>query len=248
MTKLFGEVLTLPLDSPTRRLAKLGGRAPWGSDFDVWFQTCVHRDAARRFPSAGGAVAALASSLGVLELAHTGRRIATRRVSTLLLAIEEPRSDLEAAVHTGAALARTRDAASRPGRGLSWAAGILLSSVTVAMAAFVILRRWPSPGPSTPAGMASLAATTALVPEPTNVFPSVSTPIPAAISSQDAPPTAAEFPPRLAVTQAAQLLSRAAPRARPAAQNRPAPVPSASASASPIPTSGRRTPDLYGER
>jgi eukaryotic-like serine/threonine-protein kinase len=61
---LFGEILSLPLASPTDRLRELGvANAPWHPAFDGWFARCVNRTASERFRSAGEAVRELAALL-----------------------------------------------------------------------------------------------------------------------------------------------------------------------------------------
>ncbi len=61
---LFGEILALPIDPPTARLAEAGLRAPWPHAFDAWFARCVARDPRERFTRAGEAVEGLAAVLG----------------------------------------------------------------------------------------------------------------------------------------------------------------------------------------
>ncbi len=65
LMQLFGEVMQLPLDTPTQRLSELERLPPWTPDFDVWFSRCVNRDRSQRFASAGAAVSALSDALGV---------------------------------------------------------------------------------------------------------------------------------------------------------------------------------------
>ena len=70
---LFAEILSLPLDAPSLRLAERGLPVPWPAAFDAWFQRCVWREPGARFASAGEAVQALALALGV-DLADRATR------------------------------------------------------------------------------------------------------------------------------------------------------------------------------
>ncbi len=70
LTALFGEVLSLPLASPSARLAQIN-RPPLPPAFDNWFFGCVNRDANQRFATAGQAIAALADIFRV-RLTATG--------------------------------------------------------------------------------------------------------------------------------------------------------------------------------
>jgi serine/threonine-protein kinase len=67
ISALFGEVLSLPLDTPTERLRELGREPRWQPAFDAWFARCVVRDASQRFSTAGEAARELARSLGVID-------------------------------------------------------------------------------------------------------------------------------------------------------------------------------------
>jgi serine/threonine-protein kinase len=60
---LFAQILTLPLPLPSQRLRDDGITLDVSAAFDGWLLTCLERDPARRFGSAGVAVAALERSL-----------------------------------------------------------------------------------------------------------------------------------------------------------------------------------------
>lgn len=68
LTQLFGEVLSLPLDPPSQRLAALGLPCSLPPAFDTWFFGCVNRDPNLRFASAGAAIAALAEVYGIVPV------------------------------------------------------------------------------------------------------------------------------------------------------------------------------------
>lgn len=61
LTQLFAEVLQLPLDPPSVRVAEISAGAVLPPGFDEWFLGCVQRDPRQRFESAGSAIAALAA-------------------------------------------------------------------------------------------------------------------------------------------------------------------------------------------
>ncbi len=72
LTALFGEILSLPLTSPSEVLQSLGRPAlPLG--FDEWFFRCVNRDVAQRFSTAGAAVAELAGLFRIVLAEGPGR-------------------------------------------------------------------------------------------------------------------------------------------------------------------------------
>ena len=62
-TRLFGEILALPIDPPSQRLRELGVPNDLGAAFDTWFLGCVARDPTERPASAGAAIAQLAAAL-----------------------------------------------------------------------------------------------------------------------------------------------------------------------------------------
>jgi hypothetical protein len=62
-TQLFGEVLTMNVDPPSRRAAELGASVVPSPAFDAWFSRCVNRDVSQRFSSAGECAAALNAAL-----------------------------------------------------------------------------------------------------------------------------------------------------------------------------------------
>jgi serine/threonine protein kinase len=64
MASLFGEILTLPLVTPTERIRELGAEPNWPPAFDAWFLRCLDRDPKMRFHSAKLAAAELAQALG----------------------------------------------------------------------------------------------------------------------------------------------------------------------------------------
>lgn len=72
MASLFGEILTLPLVSPSERVRELGGEPAWPSAFDAWFLRCLDRDPKMRFQGAGTAAAELVQALGTSGSATTG--------------------------------------------------------------------------------------------------------------------------------------------------------------------------------
>jgi serine/threonine-protein kinase len=61
LPRLFAEVLSLPLDPPSRRAADLGAQVRPPERFDAWFEKCVHRDPSCRFRTAGECATALAN-------------------------------------------------------------------------------------------------------------------------------------------------------------------------------------------
>ncbi len=60
---LLGEILTLPLVTPSARARAFGLEPQWRPDFDDWFLQCVNRNLDARFGSAGAAATALESAL-----------------------------------------------------------------------------------------------------------------------------------------------------------------------------------------
>lgn len=66
LMQLFAEVLSLPLDPASVRLAGIGHPALLPPGFDAWFGRCVNRETEQRFPSAGEAVAELANVFGIV--------------------------------------------------------------------------------------------------------------------------------------------------------------------------------------
>ncbi len=64
MASLFGEILTLPLVTPTERIRELGAEPNWPPAFDAWFLRCLDRDPKMRFHSAKAAAIELAQALG----------------------------------------------------------------------------------------------------------------------------------------------------------------------------------------
>ena len=68
LMQLFGEVLSLPLDPPSHRLAQLGLPQNLPPEFDAWFFGCVNRDVNQRFASAGAAIAALGTLYGIVPV------------------------------------------------------------------------------------------------------------------------------------------------------------------------------------
>lgn len=60
---LFAQILTLPLPRPSQRLHEDGIPLAFPPTFDHWLLTCLQRQPARRYPSAGTAIAALERAL-----------------------------------------------------------------------------------------------------------------------------------------------------------------------------------------
>jgi eukaryotic-like serine/threonine-protein kinase len=67
LTALLAEILALPMDPASARLASFGSAVPWPPAFDEWFARCVNREPGQRFGSAGAAASALAQVFGVPE-------------------------------------------------------------------------------------------------------------------------------------------------------------------------------------
>lgn len=61
---LFAEILNLPLVAPTVRAAQQGSNVVLPPELDAWLLTCLEREPARRYASAGAAVEAFARALG----------------------------------------------------------------------------------------------------------------------------------------------------------------------------------------
>ncbi|HTV21989.1 MAG TPA: protein kinase, partial [Polyangiaceae bacterium] len=61
---LFAEILTLPLEAPSVRLRQHNTSLQLAPAFDAWLLECIQREPARRFPSAGAAIDALAVAFG----------------------------------------------------------------------------------------------------------------------------------------------------------------------------------------
>jgi eukaryotic-like serine/threonine-protein kinase len=84
LAQLFGEVLTLPLDPPSARLASFGVGSQLPHGFDEWFLRCVNRDPDQRFATAGEAVVALGDAYSI--------PVATRRPSSGSTLVMSPSS------------------------------------------------------------------------------------------------------------------------------------------------------------
>ena len=61
---LFAEILNLPLVAPSVRLREQGSNVVLPPELDAWLLTCLEREPARRYVSAGAAVEAFARALG----------------------------------------------------------------------------------------------------------------------------------------------------------------------------------------
>jgi hypothetical protein len=93
------EIMSLPLDPPSQRIAELGGQTTWGADFDVWFVRTVNRDPTQRYSSAGLAVAELSDALGLGDptLAVSQLNLARTNIASTRM-----QSEIQAALSSGA--------------------------------------------------------------------------------------------------------------------------------------------------
>jgi serine/threonine-protein kinase len=74
LTRLFAEVLTLPLDPPSVRAREHAPVVELPVAFDEWFARAVNRNPSRRFASAGEAASELAQAFGLGPLVPSGPR------------------------------------------------------------------------------------------------------------------------------------------------------------------------------
>ena len=80
LTRLFAEVLTLPLAPASVRARELGAAIALPGAFDAWFAQVVNRDPNARIKSTGQAVQELAVALGVdVGVASSGRALPSPR-------------------------------------------------------------------------------------------------------------------------------------------------------------------------
>ncbi|HTA89831.1 MAG TPA: serine/threonine-protein kinase [Polyangiaceae bacterium] len=166
LTQLFGEVLSLPIEPPTRRAAELGANGAIPPAFDAWFDRCVNRDATRRFSTAGECAATLANVLlGVPMPQATGSASGPRQspfasASSPVVAVATSAPGI-GNTDQSLSLAQTKSAPSGARR---FSLGLLASLVVVSAAVGVTLfavRRAPSDAKSAASASGSSAPTPA---------------------------------------------------------------------------------------
>ena len=254
ISALFGELLSLPIEPPTARLTHLGGVAPWPPGFDAWFLRCVNRNVDERFASAGAAIAALGTALGVSQPAVVPASVAAPLSAfdrTVLSASPEA-----ARAQTGSAMSVTGGSAhERPRRGKALVAGAL-ALVAVAGAALAFSRRHAPEEPSVepPHGPASVSPTPATATSATAATPTATPVAPPAVTLSAEPVASAPVgsAPLPSSHASAPLPSShgPAPRGTPPARDRPRPaVVEKTAPAAPSTTAVQAAKrDVYGER
>ncbi|HKO48651.1 MAG TPA: serine/threonine-protein kinase [Polyangiaceae bacterium] len=145
--QLFAEILTLPLDAASQRARQLGLSLELPPAFDRWFASCVNRDPAQRFASAGQAAAELSRLLGVepTRLSETPHR----SPPAAAIGVNHHRSEAQQLeIQSVAALSRTPPLA-HPSR-IRWSLatlGIVVAG-SAGAAAVVLWKRAPVVTPS----------------------------------------------------------------------------------------------------
>lgn len=76
LNTLLTEIVALPIEPPSLRMNEMRAGVELPSAFDDWFQRCVNRDPAQRFPTAGEAVQALAQVFHISPLTSSSNEVA----------------------------------------------------------------------------------------------------------------------------------------------------------------------------
>jgi serine/threonine-protein kinase len=160
---LYAEILVSPIPTPTDRGSTLGPR------FDEWFAGCVERDLAKRFSSAGTAVAGLAEAFGItLPLRASSESLSEIRIAapsvpsvpvipTASMAQVVPPAVAEVPVAVPAEVAPKRKSNAM----LVVAGGAATAMVAIGVVLFMASRRPPEGLVSTPASAATATAMSA---------------------------------------------------------------------------------------
>ena len=263
ITALFGELLSLPIDPPSMRLSELGGVVPWPPAFDAWFLRCVNRNPDERFTSAGAAIAALGTALGVSQPVVLPPSVAAP-VSAFERTVLSA-SPAAAPAQTGGAMSVTGGTApGAPRRGKALIAGVVALVAAVGVALAFSRRSVPEepraePHASTttvtaaPAEPTGLPAPPAVVPVPATGLPTATSATEPAIVAVSSAAPDASAPLAVASPSAAPVPApRVAPqrdRPRSAVEKTPAPGPVAAAPApAAVPAAQPAKKDVYGER
>jgi serine/threonine-protein kinase len=245
ITQLFGEVLTVPIDSPTLRLAEFGMRAPWGPAFDDWFARCVNRDPDQRFPSAGAAAWALYQALSVpIDERLSAMGATPWPKSQVTPRVASAASAPSIASGTGVAMSHSRSRPTRP-HGVLWkvlvvTAGLALIGGAAGVGFFrsrLAQVRSPEPEPKAGATLVQPAPDPTMTAPPAPALPTTFEPAASAV------PPAPVVPPNVVTAASAHPLPpRTTPRPKPVHEIASVPSPP------PPPPPPRHTADPYGER
>ncbi len=197
LTHLIAQIAYEPIKAPSETGTDLGPA------YDAWFLRCLDRDPAKRFPSAGGAVTALAAALGVADAGAgaaepTSVPLPSRRASEASLGFAATAVSKSGPRGSGETLSQFEASTGRAEAKKRWWPLALGGAIAGAIAVAVWMALGtgggaassppPEPRPEDPRPAPTVAAT-ATAPEPA-VEPAPLVPASAAASASDPVPAA----------------------------------------------------------